>query len=316
MAKWIIAFVFAPKPSSNDAWSLSSILVTSVSVILSFLISLYFYNKSIRKRRPCYFVHPLRARLYDPTLTGLSDLRILHRGTEITGQSVVAARVYFWNAGEEPIKKDDILGREKHLVIHCGDDTEVLGATIVKASRENAVLGLSISPGNLPNSVNLTFDILEKDDGAALQIVFKGPINTRIQMTGKTLDANRIAEVKGILESVLRSIARRSVLQSITRHIVSTKTTEKAISSRLWGAWRTFPRRALSVFVIFWGVAFITAGCLLTLYPALEQSFIFRNPSSRTMIMLYIVSGTVYSLCGFAFLNLDREQKIPNALRE
>jgi hypothetical protein len=108
-----------------------------------------------------------------------SALRVLHGDQEVKGD-VTAAQVAIWNGGSESIRPENILGPVR-LVLH--PPAAILEASVRKASR--GVIGASLDTSRLAvGIINVTWKILERNDGAVIQLIFAGPAQTDIEVEG------------------------------------------------------------------------------------------------------------------------------------
>ena len=98
-------------------------------------------------------------------------------------QNVSAVVIYFWNAGNIPIHSTEIL--EKDRAIHCvfPDNVQILKSIVLRTTRDIINLQTHFSTTN-PHIFDITFDILEHNDGAAIQIIYAGPVNAEPKFTG------------------------------------------------------------------------------------------------------------------------------------
>lgn len=150
-------------------------------------LALYFHAESIQERIPTYLVSPQRAVIVDARTPAPSDLQVLYKGKAVSS-GVTAALVYFWNDGRLPMKSSEILGAEP-LRIVLGSASEILEAKLVKVSRPVTKLSTGTVSEGEKDVLPITFDILERYDGAAIQIVYAGPPAAKITMTGTVVGA-------------------------------------------------------------------------------------------------------------------------------
>jgi hypothetical protein len=148
-------------------------------------LALYFHAQAVQERTPTYYVSPQRAVIVDATAPGLSELQILHRGQPV-GNSVVAVTLYFWNDGRLPIRRADVL---EPVAVQIAAGAEILEARIQKVSRPVVKFSTGEVPSDARNFLPIDFEILEKGDGAALQMIYAGTPDARIDVTGTIVGA-------------------------------------------------------------------------------------------------------------------------------
>lgn len=177
-------------------------LIAIASVILGAWVSWYFYSLSLPTRIPTFLVDPSRAVLAG----GSPDITIQYKGKPIRQRAVNVVRVYFWNAGNTDITKTDIL---EPLTITVSD-SEILDAKTLKVSRELTFISLDVQKDQ-QNTAELDFDILESNDGAALQITYAGPVNAELEFHGATKGARSptIKVVNGFSKRILTPIEEK-----------------------------------------------------------------------------------------------------------
>jgi hypothetical protein len=159
-------------------------LIAIVSVVLSVLVSWYFYRMSQPTRTPTFLVDPVRAVLAVGSSSAASDLTIQYRGNPIR-QAVNVVRVYFWNAGNTPITENEIL---EPMTITISPDSEILNARTLKVSHDHTFITFDVQEDKR-NRANVNFQILESNDGAALQITYAGPNDAKLEFNGATIGA-------------------------------------------------------------------------------------------------------------------------------
>jgi hypothetical protein len=166
--------------------------------ILGFLIGLigiglavWFYLISIAEREPVYLVDPDRTTIINSKSFPNTTLKVLKGDNTPIKEDVSSLRFYFWNNGKVPIEDNDIL---KPLVFSLSDpNTQILDVKILKASRDEIVQAkLTPDDTNFTKSFELTFDILENDDGITGQIIFSGNPNADLFLSGTVKGAKEI----------------------------------------------------------------------------------------------------------------------------
>jgi hypothetical protein len=152
-------------------------------------LAIYYHMQSIQERIPTYYVSPQRASIVNETGPAPSELQVLHNGVLVRASSIVALTVYFWNDGKMPIRKTDIL---EPLFINLPVNTEILEARILKVSRPVVKFEKSEISAEAKNALPISFDILEKGDGAAIQITYAGQPDAPLEMSGVIVGAGTV----------------------------------------------------------------------------------------------------------------------------
>jgi hypothetical protein len=186
------AEVGAPKPgarwsfTSHPAFQLVSLLIGILGVALAF----FFYFQGKRERKPLYVLQPTRNIIVNRALAVGKRLTVLYDGQSLEAQNVTAMQCTLWNAGSEPIKASDIL---VPIRLSLPENTEILDISVIRQSRPSVVNFTAIPEkgpkGERTNAAVLSFSILEKGDGATLQLVYIGPPEAAATIDGTVVGA-------------------------------------------------------------------------------------------------------------------------------
>jgi hypothetical protein len=164
--------------------------------ILGVFLAIIFYSGSVRHRHLVCMAHPMRTAI---VRAGESPkVAVRFQGKDVPG-SVTSVQIAFWNNGDEPIREVNVL---RPLVIRVGEKVPILEAIVRKMSREVAHVRLDEKLA-AQGELSLTWDILEKGDGAVVQIVFMGTVET-------PLSAEAIVEGQGTVGLLASSITESS----------------------------------------------------------------------------------------------------------
>jgi hypothetical protein len=156
-----------PKPLlsfvSDRALGLFGLLIGVIGLVLTVII----YFISIAEPALTIVVNPARTSILKSGET--TKLRVQFDGIEVRG-NLAAAQIYVWNAGRKAIRSDEIL---EPIVIRTTDGSRILETQLTTVSRK--VNGITVSPvSGRPDSVQLNFEVLERYDGAVLNIIYEG----------------------------------------------------------------------------------------------------------------------------------------------
>jgi len=163
----------------KEKWYLnkSSIIRSAIPILITLL--LFFYEQT-KNRKPVYFVNN-KVLLISETQEEI-DFKIFFEDKKIHGP-VSMANIYFWNAGDIPIERNDILD---YIIISVPTPSKILRTKILKMSRE--IIDFQIEKyaqsGQFVNEERFSWKILEHNDGVCLQVVFTGNPETPIFMKG------------------------------------------------------------------------------------------------------------------------------------
>jgi hypothetical protein len=176
---------------SESRWRLSDRQIGIIGLwtgiilgVLGILSGYYFYAISLQERIPTALIDPTRTVIVDSDVPGSSDLTILYREKPVGRKSVSAVRIYFWNAGKLPIVSKDVYNIVKFVF---PSDIEILDVKIIKTSRDIVKPTIAVDH-QTPSAVDLSFDVLERDDGVGIQIIYAGLANAPITLRGLIAD--------------------------------------------------------------------------------------------------------------------------------
>jgi hypothetical protein len=158
--------------TANTWFALTSLAVATSSLVAAFI----FYRKSRRDKTPCYSV--TRQSIIENSAPLLPGLSVQFNGA--VQEVITVAKVAFWNHGTETIARQDI-AEAKPLAIVVDEGVEVLNATILKRIdiANQFKIGEPQKHDNAPTTVPVSFDFLDRGDGALVQIVHNGKEKTK-----------------------------------------------------------------------------------------------------------------------------------------
>jgi len=159
--------------SNNPLMGLASTVLTLSGVLLA----IYFYLASIKERELAYYSDPIKTVVVKSGQA--SEIEVHYRG-RIVSSDVTGVQVLVWNNGEESIHKENILSEVK---IVTKPSVPILEAKITKLSRMVTQLEINsklFSEGIVP----ISWLILEKNDGALIQLIYEGSPDVEIILEG------------------------------------------------------------------------------------------------------------------------------------
>jgi hypothetical protein len=163
-------------------------LVNALSVLIGVvgvLLAIVFFFKSQAVREPYFYSESERTVLVNRELAIGQKLSVSYAGSVSNSGDITAVQCYFWNSGRAPIHNQDILKPIK-LVLEAG--SEILDVGVIRQSRPD-IVDFHVVPditedGKRTNKASVSFRILEKGDGAALQVVYEGGPSAKVLFTG------------------------------------------------------------------------------------------------------------------------------------
>lgn len=123
-----------------------------------------------------------------------TKISVAYDGRAVTSD-VTATQVAIWNAGKTSIRSENIL---EPVVIRTSDKCRILEATVRESSRRLCDIELDTSDC-AKGELRVLWKILEKGDGALIQIVYEG--SPEIQLEGSAIIEGQ-EQINGLISSV------------------------------------------------------------------------------------------------------------------
>jgi hypothetical protein len=158
---------------SGDTLSLDLVLA-AVGIIGGAIVSYYFYRISKKERRPVFFATSNVVVRGDEK----RQIEVWYKGQEVP--DVRRTVVAFWNAGQEPIRRGDVIDGHP-LLISMPDGTLILDAQVIATTGPE--IDFTCDPDDGQSVVNLDFSCLNHQDGGAVEILHAGTSRT-LEMKG------------------------------------------------------------------------------------------------------------------------------------
>jgi len=137
------------------------------------------------KRDLSYCINPVRTPIIRAEKR--SEISITYKGLTVIGD-VTAAQIAIWNAGREPIKSEDVLSP---VVLKIPKDILVFEIRVVETNRAiNAFRIESLYTNAQSICMKLNWRILERGDGALIQVIYSGSTDTPLELEGIIVGQN------------------------------------------------------------------------------------------------------------------------------
>ncbi len=157
-------------------------LVLLILAVAAIVVSLILFFASQSHRALVYAVNPIQTRVV--TRGQATGIDISFDGRKLGDVDITAVQVAVWNSGDQSIRVDNVL---KQVVVRTDPAVPILEASVVKYYRDQDVTGFSIvtSPELLDTGrVPLNWKILERNDGAVIQLIYLGSPEVEIKAEG------------------------------------------------------------------------------------------------------------------------------------
>lgn len=185
----------------------------SIASIVSLMLAIIFYLETQKNRDFTYMVNPVRSILAKSG--NITDLQIQFRGDIITGVDVVSVNIALWNHGKASIRSIDIL---KPIEINLNPSAPILSVYVNKVSRDIIDFKIDTDKDILKQGrIPISWKILEKNDGASLQIIYAGSSESRVKITGVIEDHGELrnSSSDSIIQYYKKSFPHFNIFSSI-----------------------------------------------------------------------------------------------------
>lgn len=186
-------------------------LIVFICTVASVVLALYFYYKSKKYRKPTYIVRTIN--LVNRNIKHKSVIDFLYLDQKINNISFT--KIAFWNDGKDTINYSDI-ARSAQLKIETINDYKILDCKILY--QKNTANDFKTTISEDAQSVFITFDYFDYEEGIVLELIHTGNSNEDIEVKGS------IKAVKSIIRKTDNSnIFSNLVMKLIKKGIISEK---------------------------------------------------------------------------------------------
>ena len=173
--------------------------------IAGIVIAIMTYFASTKKKLPRYAIRS--ANLVEGSVTRIKSLEMLYGGQKI--ENLTATRIALWNAGRETIQGSDI-ARADPLRITSEADMKILSAEVME--QKNPANQFSVSVSGDQNCAELSFDYLDKNEGAVLQLLHSGTRWSKIEVQGRIKGAGCPERIESARRESAYGLASREMM--------------------------------------------------------------------------------------------------------
>ena len=163
--------------------------ITLLVAILGIFLSVYFYLKSLKKKKPVYTLRTFS--LITENFKKVPSLSIKHCDKNISNLSIT--RIAFWNNGKETIDKKDI-AKKSPIKFVIDEGYEILDAEILYCKNHSNDFKISTNK----KEVIIKFDYFDNEEGIILQIYHTGNKNKNFYISGSIKSVKQIINLNDI----------------------------------------------------------------------------------------------------------------------
>lgn len=222
---------------------------------LSAAMGIYFYTSSRASREPIFVEDPVKTVIIDSKSVSTSPLKVLTKDNITINGDVTAIRFYFWNKGQLSIKRENIL---RPILLSLSDPkSRILDYKILNSSRPEIIEPKLQIIGRSPsNSLRLTFNILEQNDGLTGQLIYAGTPAARLEVSGVIEGAKQIntTETVGILQMIMQAAKKLGIILLIAVAMVIFVSLLDVLPGVLK---KRFPKLGFTLDVLGWAIVLV-----------------------------------------------------------
>lgn len=164
-------------------------LVSLVLAILSISLAILFYIKGKKAKKPRYAFRSTN--LVEDFVSKLDSLEMKYKGSEI--RNLTVTKFVFWNNGKDSIRNSDIATTDT-LRIEISNDFQILDAKIISQKKISNKFSINLNQDK--TAVEITFEYIDKHDGAILQFLHTGTVSEDLEFKGTIIGAEKTKHVK------------------------------------------------------------------------------------------------------------------------
>ena len=166
--------------------------------IVGIAAAVYFGLTSRRRRELLFSVNPVRTKVV--TSGQATDLKVSYRDEPFGDIDVTAVQLAIWNAGYESIKKEHV---RKEIVVTTKPQVRILEASVRTGSPDTGFKLLDSTDSKVEGRVPVSWEILERNEGASIQLLYIGTSEVDILVEGLIEGQGRAKQI--VTSSSLKS---------------------------------------------------------------------------------------------------------------
>ena len=166
--------------------------IAVISLVIGFaavIFGIWAYKRGEKRRVPTFVTSTTPEALVKPVVSQLKDFSITHKGIPVGGSGVTSVYIYFWNDGELPILRADVISPYK---ITFPKGVRILDIATTTATRPILGIKSTIISNQDSESLEIEFDVLEPADGLKLQVIYDGPQDTQLAFEGSCIGSFKV----------------------------------------------------------------------------------------------------------------------------
>jgi len=244
-----------------------------VSIIISALVSWYYYDKSLQFRSPALVLDFIPSTIYDAKRESRIPLKVLKSDGSPLSKSVHVARHVFWNHGNQAIAEKDVLTPIKVSI--SDKDTDILSVSISEQSRK--VVACEVKQDGM-NSFIVSFRILEHNDGCTIKLFYSGAQYPKYEIATDIVGVEKVQLYSDTVNDLFERVRKKEFDISSNLHYIPRVIAfvAFAVALMLYMRTRGMPRRQYYLSTVTWlilvGLGMYVADLLIDRSMAIDRS--------------------------------------------
>lgn len=176
--------------------------------VIGIAVGLFFGLTARRRRELVYSINPVYTRIVRSRQA--TDLKVSYRDEPLGDVDVTALQLAIWNAGNISIKPEHI---RKEIVMTTKPQVRVLEASIRTGSPDTGFKLSDTIESRAVGRVPVSWEILERNDGVSIQLLYLGTPNVDIIIEG-LIEGQGRPKLKATSSSFISPQAHRKALRN------------------------------------------------------------------------------------------------------
>lgn len=141
-------------------------LIGLIGIIISVIVSFYFYRKAQVKAMPSYQTRTTQIIDTEENID-VDNVEVMYKGQKVN--ILAKTHLIFWNDGNQTLDGCNIVKSERLRIVYGSDSGQILLANVIKSTRDVNKLHVKVTDDS--SSVTIDFDFLDPGDGALIEIL-------------------------------------------------------------------------------------------------------------------------------------------------
>lgn len=246
-------------------------LIAFICTVASVILAIYFYYKSIKKKKPTYTVRNIN--IINESIKYLNSIHISFYNYKIDNLSI--SKIALWNAGKDTINHTDIAKNDKIRIV-IDSKYEILDCSILY--QKNPANSFEISISKNKKEIIINFDYFDYNEGIVIQLFHTGSSSQDLEIAGS------IKSVKSFKRKGIQKKGNESLYDKVTTAIFCKIPPHKFLYY--------FSNAIAIYFSIYFIYSFFTDNSSNTVVEYSESKILFQKTALFLMIILYFYFGS------------------------